>query len=244
MQSSEGSDHGLADIGNGAKGGSGGTTDDAVPWKDRIQRSSAISRKIRGGNYVQIATVDGEGKPRCRTVVFRGFLDPFAGNKERAGGEVAMRMITDARSEKVAHASAQPACEMVWWFTKSSEQYRISGDLQFVGGADGSGGGDGDDMELARELQNARKSQWGSLSDMAREQFYWAQPGIDHEPAAASPPAGGRDQEGKILPPPDTFLLMLLWPKQVKYLRLTDNFAQIDALDEKGGAWTARRVNP
>ena len=30
----------------------------------------------------------------------------------------------------------QPACEMVWWFAKSSEQYRIAGRLQLVGAAD------------------------------------------------------------------------------------------------------------
>ena len=33
------------------------------------------SRKVRGGNYVQLATADNKGNPACRTVVFRGFLD-------------------------------------------------------------------------------------------------------------------------------------------------------------------------
>lgn len=72
-----------------------------VPWRERIDASIARSRKVRGGNYVQIATVDEAGLPRCRTVVFRGWQ-----------GE-AMKMITDARSEKAAHIAAQPACEMV-----------------------------------------------------------------------------------------------------------------------------------
>jgi hypothetical protein len=237
----DGSGEGLADIGKQAAYLASLDTN-VTPWKDRINRSSAISRKVRGGNYVQIATVSSDGKPRNRTVVFRGFLDPFAGNKEgRAGGEEAMRMISDARSEKVAQAQegANPACEMVWWFAKTSEQYRIGGNLQFIGGdfEDPSG-----DAELTKELQIARKSQWGNLSDMAREQFYWTQPGLPHAPGPA-PPSGGRDTiEGKVLPVPDTFLLMLLWPTHIKYLRLTDNFAQFDELGEDG--WVAKRVNP
>lgn len=44
-----------------------------VPWKERIESSIAASRKIRGGNYVQLATCDSDGAPRVRTVVFRGF---------------------------------------------------------------------------------------------------------------------------------------------------------------------------
>jgi len=67
-----------------------------VPWEDRIKRSIDTSRQVRGGNYVQIATVDEDGAPRCRTVVFRGFLAV-----DERGGAKAMRMITDARSEKV-----------------------------------------------------------------------------------------------------------------------------------------------
>eukprot|EP00969_Alexandrium_andersonii_P249503 11026659-Alexandrium_andersonii.AAC.1 len=48
----------------------------------------------------------------------------------------------------------------------------------------------------------------------------------------------------QVLPPPDYFLLMLLWPHQVKYLRLTDNYSQLDTADRDTGKWAARRVNP
>jgi hypothetical protein len=44
-------------------------------WTSRITKSIAKSRKIKGGNYVQIATVDADGLPTCRTVVFRGFTN-------------------------------------------------------------------------------------------------------------------------------------------------------------------------
>ena len=66
---------------------------------------------------------------------------------------------------------------------------------------------------------------------------------------------GGRDAAGEVLPPPRTFLLMLLWPKQVKYFRLTDNFAQLDRPEINGEierpnkkesivTWSGERVNP
>ena len=201
-------------------------------WRERIDVSIAKSRKIRGGNYVQIATVDADGHPRCRTVVFRGFSvfshSPYA-----------MKMITDSRSEKVSQIAASPQCEMVWWFSQSSEQYRITGKLQLVSGEDTN-----------EELLAARKQQWGNLSDPAREQFYWKQPGVTYE-GTPDVPAGGRDEDGKVLPPPDTFLLMLLHPVSVKYLRLTDNMALLDEAASSSGICTSddnwhppKRVNP
>ena len=44
-----------------------------------------------------------------------------------------MKMITDSRSEKVKHIQLNNKCEMVWWFSKSSEQYRIFGELETIG---------------------------------------------------------------------------------------------------------------
>ena len=95
--------------------------------------------------------------------------------------------------------------------------------------------------EAEGERRAARKQQWGNLSDKAREQFYWHQPGaaFSGEPAV---PAAGRDADGRVLEPPPDFLLMLLHPRRVHYLRLTDNFAQTDEATE--GDWSAVRVNP
>lgn len=219
---------GLANIGqeSDADANAERSKDGITPWRERIQQSSNLSREIRGGNFVQIATVDADGCPCCRTVVFRGFVK----FKSNAINE-AMRMITDARSEKVSHVRRSPACEMVWWFAKSSEQYRIAGELQLIG------------PESDGELQEARKDQWVKLSDLAREQFWWDSPGVPYS-GEQSPPKGGRGTDGEILPPPDTFLLMLLWPQKVKYLRLTDNFSQVDMLEQSSKTWKATRVNP
>lgn len=217
---------GLSDIAHGTSKPLDGAETVPEPWSARIQESIKISRAIRGGNFVQIATVDEEGSPHCRTVVFRGFLPV----KER-GGQEAMRMITDGRSEKVVHGRRSAACELVWWFSQSSEQFRIAGDLQFVG------------PESTGELQEARLAQWNELRDGAREQFWWDRPGVLYS-GPQSPPRGGRGSDGEILPPPDCFLLVLLWPRRVKYLRLTDNYAQVDSKESASGQWTAARVNP
>lgn len=140
-------------------------------------------------------------------------------------------MITDARSEKVDHVRRSPACELVWWFSQSSEQYRVKGTLQLVGD------------EEEGELQAARQDQWTKMSDAAREQFWWDQPGVAYS-GDPSVPKGGKNSEGELLPPPPAFLMVLLWPSRVKYLRLTDNYSQVDALDEASGVWEPMRVNP
>lgn len=137
----------------------------------------------------------------------------------------------------------------------------MRGQLQFIG-SDGPLDDDiSDDAKQTAEeyiakkfLTEQRRQQWGNLSDMAREQFYWENPG---EPFVVTPsastsstiPTGGRDDDGKVLPPPDTFLLMLLYPTRVDYLRLSDNYHQVDDLErddgmERSGRWIAKRVNP
>merc|ERR1712008_35153 len=69
-------------------------------WRSRITVSIQRSRKVRGGNFVQISTVDPKTmEPRCRTVVFRGFLGTD-------GDDTTMKMITDRRSSKVSEVSS------------------------------------------------------------------------------------------------------------------------------------------
>ena len=246
-------------------------------WKERMDISIAKSRKIRGSNYVQLSTIDiAAMEPRCRTVVFRGFLKnvpdyqvrnvllpptaaeyatlPYQNSDDddhdeygKSYGDCVMKMITDKRSGKVHEATSENTttttttktnvAEMVWWFAKSNEQYRVRGKLRFIGASGG-------DTIVANEQQEEeeggetkkkndyftieRKQQWGNLSDMAREQFYWNDPGLAYEGQPSSIPQGGRDIDGTVLPPPDNFLLMLLYPTRVDYLRLTDNYHQID----------------
>jgi hypothetical protein len=197
------------------------------------------SRKVRGGNYVQLATACQDGLPHCRTVVQRGLFQ-YQNNS-------VLKFITDQRSNKVEQIKHQPAGELVWWFMKSSEQYRISGTLSLIG-----------NYATDAELLAVRKQTWGELRDTAREQFYWEQPGVplDEEPlneekdseieattSTLNIPKGGRGEDGKVLPPPDTFLMMLLQPTKVDYLRLTDNNRIVFEKDGEQG-WTKQSVNP
>jgi hypothetical protein len=147
-----------------------------------------------------------------------------------------MRMITDDRSQKVRQAMQHPsrAAELVWWFPASNEQYRVRGELIFVG--NGSKEYDNDS-----ELVNARIQQWQDLSDSARNSFFQKQiPGEVYTPMEDSD-AG---QEGTLLlSPPDNFLLMLLKPATVDYLRLSVNmYRQVDKFS--GNEWVTTRVNP
>jgi hypothetical protein len=246
MTSNESPDSvGIADIGAGAKerGGEDLATE-GKSWRSLIEASSNRSRKIRGSNYVQIATVEPKtNQPRCRTVVFRGFLKlPEGHSCSNSCDDLSciMKMITDDRSQKVPQVMghANQAAELVWWFPKTSEQYRVRGKLLFVG--DGKFPLDSD-----RDLMIARKEQWGNLSDAAREAFFDQKvPGEAYsgELSAVPIPQGGRDEEGKVLPPPHNFLLMLLIPNNVDYLRLTNQYRQVD--EQTGdGMWSSQRVN-
>lgn len=257
-ESSNSDNIGMKSIGLDAKDPSENFDEDAAnldSWLVRIEKSIARSRKIKGGNYVQLATVDpATGFPTCRTVVFRGFLTL---PNDRG---IVMKMITDNRSEKVKHVTGSEAnahgcpCEMVWWFSQSSEQYRIAGKLILVGPSSSSskvevfGGGNdwkGENVEsLIPFLENARKQMWGNLSVPAKEQFYWPPPGqLFTESIGEEPPKSSLEL-------PETFLMMLLAPTSVKYLRLKDNFAQNDHLitsdvfEGVSTRWKSERVNP
>jgi pyridoxamine 5'-phosphate oxidase len=232
---------GQADIGNDNQDEADSYSSEIKSWRYLLETSITKSRKIRGSNYVQLATVDpASNEPRCRSVVFRGFLKLSEGHSCLVKCDdlpCVMKMCTDRRSEKVDQVMAHPtkAAELLWWFPKSSEQYRIRGALLFVGGGEF-------DRDNDRDLAIARKELWGNLSDAARESFL-----SQDKPGAAyardsSVPTGGRDEDGNLLPPPDAFLLMLLIPKHCDYLRLTNVYRQDDEL--VAGEWESQRVNP
>ena len=214
----------------------GSHSDADKSWRSLLEVSIARTRKNRGSNYVQLSTVE-NGEPRCRTVVFRGFQKLPSDHillNECDSLSATMKMCTDSRSKKVDQTKEQPIAEMVWWFPTTSEQYRIRGNLLLVG--------EDDD----KALTIVRKELWGNLSDPARESFLSAVvPGEAYEQEDASQiPAGGRDENAKPVPVPRNFLLMLLDPTKVDYLRLKgDQYRQMDSR-ETNGAWTFQRVNP
>ena len=180
-------------------------------WMSRIHNSIKVSHNVRGSNFVQMATVDEEGSPRVRTVVFRGFSDKNC-----------LKFITDSRSEKVIHLSIHNTCEICYYFAHTSEQYRISGGIDIVGSTH-------DDLAYREE----RINMWDKLSEKAKQQFFWPDsPGLafvnqQHQPVLEQAAAASSSSSSSS-PPPANFLLLLLRPRKVHYLNLLNNFAQLD----------------
>jgi len=197
-----------------------------LDWRSRIDKSIARSRAVKGGNYVQLATVTADLQPRVRTVVFRGF---FTHPTTKA---VALKIVTDSRSRKIPELVHNPKAEMVWWFFTTSEQYRVAGRVEIVG-----------DNYADPLLAQTRRAQWTSLTDGAREQFYWLGQNTPGRKTTPPIPSGGRSDKGEILEPPETFILVLLWPSEVDYLRLKDNYRQLDQRSPSGD-WAITPVFP
>ena len=135
-------------------------------WLNDLEKAIKRNKRDAHNRYFQLATIDREGWPRVRTVVFRGFAD-------QAG---ALLLITDSRSEKIGSIETGGKAEACWYFTQSREQFRLKGHLAVV-----------DDS-------SDREAMWSRLSPAAKEQFFWATPGAilgegDPVPSQSSVPS-------------------------------------------------------
>ena len=166
-----------------------------APWRSLLARALHNNRSLPYARYFQLATVRADGRPANRTVVFRGFLEDT--NQ--------LKIITDSRSQKADQIQHQSWGEACWYFPKTREQFRFTGQLTLVGA---------DDPNSA--LKKARQRTWQDLSDAARLQFAWPDPGKarTEDNAAFSPPAPNPEQ------PLPNFCLLLLDPVQVDRLEL------------------------
>lgn len=220
-------------------------TNKHLSWRSRLQLSNAKSRAIRGTNFVQIATVDRKSnEPRCRSVVFRGFLnlpESHCYNSPCDTLPCVFKMCTDRRSDKVDETILHPndtrVAEIVWWFSKTSEQYRIRGELVFVGGGEFT-------HDQDRDLADARNELWAKISESARESFICRDRpgGVYTSEAKDELSAEHTATDGDLPPPPADFLMMLLVPNRCDYLRLKGMYRQID--DRTENRWIYQRVNP
>ena len=184
----------------------------STTWKERLETSIATSRQVRGGNYVQLGTVDESGKPRVRTVVFRGFHADM------------LTMTTDSRSAKVGQSKF---CEVCWWFPLSKEQYRLSGLIHYVGSDD-------------TERRSLRLERWTGLSDASKKSFF-----TPNGPGSPWIDEAILDECENLDTIPENFLVVLVEATACDYLRLTDNFRQIDTRsDDDETTWSSLRVHP
>lgn len=189
-------------------------------WRSPLARALHHNRALVYARYLQLATVRTDGRPANRTLVFRGFLPAT----DR------LKLITDHRSEKVEQIADQAWGEICWYFPKTREQFRLLGTLTLIQA-------DHPDSDLAE----ARQTQWQELSDAARLQFAWPNPGQPRTDAGNfNPPAPDP------LQPLPNFCLLLLDPIQVDHLALKGDpqDRQRYQYNPDTQSWFVEAVNP
>ena len=179
-------------------------------WLQQLKRAIRGNRRDAHNRYIQFATLGLDGKPRVRMVVFRGF----------SLSEVSFFIITDARSEKVKELAECPDVEVSWYFTHTREQFRLH--CSTVTHSDGV------DVELHRYAL------WKGLSDTAKAQFFWPEPGL---------PLGEGQSREITAHPPETFVVIECQPQRVDHLILAKTQKRTGS-ELTASGWTEVSVNP
>lgn len=176
----------------------------------------AIEKNLNGDfRHVQLATLDTDGHPACRTIVFR-HLDT---DRET------LYFITDLRSHKVAEIRHQPRVEACWYLPVSREQFRLRGDAELLGES-----GDPALMQLRADI-------WDRISPETRRLFVSPAPGSEADDLPAEPPPAPQA-------PPACFALLALRPDGVDHLDLGGEPHGRTLFDRAGDHWRAQRLNP
>lgn len=129
-------------------------------------------------NVATLATVDGDARPRARTVVVREIDDRDH-----------LLIVSDARSEKNHQLAHTGSCELVFWLPTRREQYRLTG-LATIATVT-------DDPQRVQRL-------WRALPEATRAMFHWPAPG---QPRAAPDDAFPATLPADA-PPPHNFTLI------------------------------------
>lgn len=191
------------------------------PWRSAIARALHRNRSLPNARYVQLATVDRDLRPRNRSLVFRGWLEP--------GSQV--KFVSDIRSTKAINllADTSPYAEACWYFPKTREQFRLSGTLALVTAAASN-----------TSYSKARQEAWQQLSDSGRIQFDWGTPGADRseDPQAFNPPQPDAQQPSK------NFCLLLLDIAAVTHLELHGEPQSCYLYELLNQEWQMRSINP
>ena len=131
------------------------------PWRLLLRGAREREGRSPNARWLQLATVAGDGTPRVRTLVFRGWAD-----------DAVLDLLTDGRSAKHAELRQQPAVELCWLLPKARCQFRLRGGL----------------LSLPdHEEGEARQRHWQGLSPTGRALWGWPEPGSPFDPSAAFP---------------------------------------------------------
>lgn len=191
-----------------------------APWRADISKALHLNRSLPNARYLQLATVNSQGQPRNRTVVFRGFLEQT--NQ--------LKIVTDRRSLKIAEIKYQGWGAICWYFPKTREQFRLNGHLKLI---------DASCPDLS--LQAARIKTWEQLSASARSQFAWPMPAQPRSEKIEDFAVSLEEQ----LQPLENFCLLLFAAVEVDHLKLRGEPQNryIYRLSD-GDEWSMVEVNP
>ena len=181
-------------------------------WIKRLEVALKKNRRDPASKYFQLATIKPDGSPANRTVVFRGF-----------GPNEEIQLISDTRSQKISELKRKKNAAICWYFSNTREQFRISGFVK---------------IEKSRESDLAQEL-WQKISEQARSQFYWPEPGHKFEELAQD--FSSIDVNSST--PPDEFCVLRFIPTEVDYLLLRGSPQTRFRSYLSVGSWIAERIN-
>ena len=185
------------------------------PWRSPLAKALHRNRSLPHLRFVQLATVAPSGRPHNRTIVYRGLREETS----------QLKFVTDARSEKINHLAHQPWVEVCWYFTKTREQFRFAGELLVL-----------DHTTSDEEIRNEA---WNRLSDNAKTQFFWPEPGHSRAKDDSFSDISPTDEA------PESFIALLLTPNKVDHLELRgapQNRTRYQHHPDE--SWSVEAINP
>ena len=181
-------------------------------WIECLKVALKKNRRDPSSRYFQLATIRHDGSPANRTVVFRGF-----------GPNEEIQLISDTRSRKISELKQKKNAAICWYFSNTREQFRISGFVKTEKNRE---------SDLAQEL-------WQKISEQARSQFYWPEPGHKFEELAED--FSSIDVNSST--PPEEFCVLRFIPTEVDYLLLRGSPQTRFRSYLSDGSWIAERIN-
>ena len=129
------------------------------PWRPLLRAALQREGRSVAARWVQLATTGGDGNPRVRTLVFRGW-----------SGMDQLELFSDQRSEKVKELSRDASAELRWLFPRARQQYRLRGRI---------------DLITPAKHADLCQHRWQQLSDTGRAVWGWPTPAdpLDHSAA-------------------------------------------------------------
>jgi pyridoxamine 5'-phosphate oxidase len=216
-------------------------------WRQRLASSLQANSSEVHSKYYQVASVCPNGRPKNRTMVFRGFLP----------GTQNLLSVTDLRSDKIEEwqSGSNSRFETCWYFSDSREQFRLAGEVALISNALDSSYGDSVLGEHTKD--SLLNQQWSNLSVNAREPFYSSSPKAPFDDRPKTPMARDgvvaqghsinntldNNIAGGQFEMSDNFCVVIFIPYTVDYLNLQSKPQQRCLYDTRDD-WNEQAVNP